>query len=57
MARQLYRVEASHFVAGFETGDRGCIVHAAPILRWSIGKHIRWFRGYAKRKQWELMEL
>ena len=49
----LIRVQAPHFVAGaVMTEDK--IVHAAPIIRWMVGKKRDYLRRYCKRKGWEI---
>lgn len=55
--RSLYRIEAPHFVAGFETATRGDVervIDAAPILKWAIGKTAGDAIGYCVRKGWKV---
>lgn len=52
----LVRVVAPHFVAGMlvERGDDGVerITHAAPILRWAVGKSRQSMQVYFALRGW-----
>lgn len=37
----LYWINATYFCAGVVTDDSGMVIEAAPILKWSRGKHVR----------------
>lgn len=52
----MYRVEAPHYVAGFEEHE-GVITESAPILRWSIGKPLSQTLAYFKRKGFNVTKL
>lgn len=55
MQRSFYRIEAPHFVAGFETETRGDVervVKAAPIIKWMMGRACADVLGYCVRKGW-----
>ena len=52
-ALKFYRVQAPHMVAGVVCMD-GIIVDGAPILKWTRGKTIKWFKKYCKNKKWEI---
>jgi hypothetical protein len=47
----LVAVDAPHFYVGIVLVD-GVEVEAAPILRWSIGKHRTFLSAYFARKGW-----
>lgn len=49
----LVSVDAPHFNAGLVIDECGMCVHAAPILKWCIGKRTDFLRGYFKRKGWK----
>lgn len=52
----LWRVETPRFCAGlYMIGDR--IDHAAPIIKWLIGKDREFLHGVAKRCGWVLHEV
>jgi hypothetical protein len=56
MRERLLRVVAPHFVAGAiwrQDGGQWACVHAAPILKWMVGKNSREVRAYLERKRWE----
>jgi len=38
--RRLFQVTTTYYCAGIVTNDDLIVVEAAPILRWSIGRHI-----------------
>ena len=52
-----YQVTAPHFCCGIKSGTNEKITEAAPILKWSIGKHIKWFKFYCKKKGWTILKL
>jgi hypothetical protein len=57
MIRNLYRIEAPHFVAGVETelrNGRERVVRAAPIIGWSIGMTALELVSLAIRKGWKV---
>lgn len=45
----LYQVDANHYVAGLVV-DRGRIVKAAPILRWTVGRDINRVHTYLTKR-------
>lgn len=47
------RVVAPHFVAGLEIGLKGRCVTAAPILKWTIGKHEDELRRIFAERKWK----
>jgi len=51
--KMLVAVDAPHFYAGIIINERGMCIHAAPILKWCIGKRTDFLRGYFKRKGWK----
>lgn len=59
--RAFYRIEAPHFVAGFETDLKPkagvCVVRAAPIIKWALGKPANELFKYARRKGWKVTNL
>jgi hypothetical protein len=56
MSNSLWRVEGKGFVAGlYMIGDT--IDHAAPIIRWTVGRTRQWLREYAPRAGWVLHEV
>ena len=50
---KLYAVMANHFYAGIIV-NRGVIIQAAPILKWSIGQSFDNFRLYCRKKFWAI---
>lgn len=59
---KLIRVEAPHFTAGVvygppERGHPPCIVRAAPILAWSIGKPVSSLVVWCRRKGYRYVVL
>lgn len=48
---RLWRVVAPHFVAGM-IEQQGVISHAAPILRWAVGRSRDELRPYFSRRGW-----
>lgn len=48
----LVAIDAPHFYAGIVLVD-GVVREAAPILRWSIGKHRTFLSAYFARKGWK----
>lgn len=50
--RTAVRVVAPHFVAGIILDETGHCVEAAPILRWTVGKHYSELRAYFWRRKW-----
>jgi hypothetical protein len=32
----------------------GVVKDAAPIIKWMIGKHIRFIENYCEKKQWKI---
>jgi len=49
----LWRVEAPHFCASFDTVD-GIVTEAAPIIKWMMGKSYDEVLSYATRKLWTI---
>lgn len=45
----LYQVDANHYVAGLVV-DRGRIVQAAPILRWTVGRDMQRVQAYLTKR-------
>lgn len=52
MSETLVRVVAPHFVAGLDITDGRC-THAAPILKWAIGRDAQTLRTYFASKGWK----
>jgi hypothetical protein len=52
VSETLVRVSAPHFCAGLIVVGDKC-THAAPILRWAIGKDRHELSAYFKRKAWK----
>lgn len=50
--KHLYRVEAPHYVAGFEAVN-GKIVKAAPIIHWAYKKSLKEVLNYLKKKNYK----
>jgi hypothetical protein len=51
----LLRIVAPHFVAGVVVDESTrMIITAAPILRWSLGKHAGFLVKYCKKKNWSI---
>ena len=49
----LVRVVAPHFVAGLLIDDCGVCSHAAPILKWAIGRKRDGLSAYFRGKGWK----
>lgn len=47
----LVQITAPHFCAGLSITDGVC-THAAPILKWAVGKHRNFLSHYFKQKGW-----
>jgi hypothetical protein len=52
---ELYQITSKYFCAGIVV-HTGTIVHAAPILGWTIGKEFKYFRDYCRRKRWAIVD-
>ena len=50
---QLYRLVTNWFVAGLITNEKGIVIRSAPILKWTIGKHINEVLKWKKLKEWQ----
>lgn len=48
----LVAVDAPHFYAGI-VFENDIVIEAAPILKWTIGKHRDYLRKYFKSKKWK----
>lgn len=48
----LIRITAPHFVAGLVLSSNGHVIEAAPILKWTVGKHYGELRAYFAEKRW-----
>jgi hypothetical protein len=46
----LFQIELGYAYAGVVCNKEGIIITAAPILRWSIGKHFRDFKEWKNIK-------
>jgi hypothetical protein len=42
----LLQIESPYFCAGVITNYEGIVITAAPIIKWSIGKHFRCLNKY-----------
>ena len=52
---KLWRVEkGKNFAAGLYVNPNGIICDAAPVLRWSINKKMKWFKKYCFKRGWKL---
>jgi hypothetical protein len=51
---EVYQVTSPYFCAGIVVANGVFIKEAAPILAWSIGKHINWFKDYCEKKRWQM---
>lgn len=49
---RIWSVNAPHFNAGVVEDERGIIIRAAPILKWSINWSITRFTNYCSKKKW-----
>ena len=49
----LFQIDGGHFCAGAVFNDNVCI-HAAPIIRWLVGKSLKFTNEYAVQKGWKL---
>lgn len=52
-AATLWRITAPHYTAGLITVGTRC-VHAAPILRWAVGKELDYLIRYFHRKRFKV---
>lgn len=52
MKYRLIQITAPHFCAGIVVNKNCVIIQAAPILRWTNGKHIKNIMNYCKDKKW-----
>lgn len=52
----LYRITSNYFCAGFITKN-GKALRAAPIIKWSVGKHTIEIRAYCKKRGWKLEKI
>lgn len=53
----LYQITAPHFCAGVVTATRKeveTVVHAAPVLKWAVGKPFEYLLCYCLRKRWQV---
>lgn len=48
----LIRIAAPYFVAGLVLSTTGHVIEAAPILKWTMGKHYGELRAYFAAKRW-----
>lgn len=55
-AGNLYQIKAPHLCAG-AIERNGRFIHAAPILRWTVGKTLAEVQAYAKRKGWQMTKV
>ena len=54
---RLILIDAPHFYVGVEVNDKGTIVRAAPIIRWSVGKQLTTVLSYWMRKGFKVEEI
>jgi hypothetical protein len=50
MRGRLVRIEATYLCCGVIVDDAYVVTEAAPILRWSVGKHCREIKRFLERK-------
>lgn len=43
-------VVATYFCCGVDINEKGVVIEAAPILRWSVGKHYSVIEKFLKKK-------
>lgn len=51
MSETLYHITLPYMCAGVVANQSGMIIKAAPILRWTIGKHISEVKNWVLRKR------
>jgi len=54
MDESVITVDSGYFCAGIIVSDNDEIIDAAPILKWAIGKDMKWLIGYCGRKGWKI---
>lgn len=59
MRERLVYIVSSYFCCGVIIDDHYTVTEAAPILKWSIGKHCREIKRFLERKKafvkWEIV--
>jgi hypothetical protein len=53
----LYQVTSSYYCAGIITTNSGFVIKAAPILKWTIGKSIKYLQQYFTTKGFTIQAL
>ena len=52
----LYQITSSYFVAGLIVKDDK-VIKSAPIIKWMIGRNLKYIETYCLSKHWKLTEI